>query len=84
MQSVVPHYLTKQVLPTWCRLRADLSKVQVEMSRKVKLVADKLISDLRDQQFDLIALPGRWLMRNFHNEDSSPESTYRQLQRCPL
>lgn len=28
------------------------------MSRKVKLVADKLINDLQGQQFDLIALPG--------------------------
>ena len=34
---------------------------QVEMSRKVKLVADKLISNLNGQQFDLIALPGQAL-----------------------
>ncbi|BDA44766.1 Protein/nucleic acid deglycase DJ-1 [Coccomyxa sp. Obi] len=32
--------------------------LQVEMSRKVKIVADKLIADVSGESYDLIALPG--------------------------
>jgi len=37
---------------------ASVSTLQVTASRKVKLVADWLITDCKDNTFDLIALPG--------------------------
>ena len=51
------------------------SFVQVEMSRKVKLVADTLIEKLKGQSFDLIALPGDPLC-SFLN------SKWTYLQKC--
>ena len=37
---------------------ASVGNLQVTASRGVKLVADKLIDDCKDEAFDLIALPG--------------------------
>ena len=42
-------------------VEADL---QVTCSRSVKLVADKLISEVLETKFDLIALPGILKIRN--------------------
>jgi len=54
------------VLALHCRLSPDrsLCNHQVEMSRKVKVVADKKIEEMVGQTFDLIALPGA---RSYHS-----------------